>query len=295
MNNDPGAPRRSGGRGRSPRDERRRTLSQNFLHPSAARGFLNLVDPDPDLLCIEVGAGEGVLTVPLAGICSRVVAYEIDETVAGTLVDQVAALPTVDVVVGDFLATEPPDEPFQVTGNLPFSLTSAIIDWCLAAPGMTETTIISQLEYAKKRSGAYGRWSLLTVLSWPEFGWALLGRISKTQFRPVPRVDAGVLRIGRRSAPLLAGNQLPGYWDLVEFGFTGVGGSLFASLRQRYPRNQLSAAFRAAQVDPDTVVAFVHPDQWLKLFARLHPGEPALGGGRGRGSPGRGRGRRNRR
>src|SRR5205823_11465676 len=99
----------------------------------------------------------------------------------------------VRVEAGDFLAARPPPRPFQVVGNVPFSITSDVVGWCLVAPALRSATLITQLEYARKRTGGYGRWSLVTVRTWPVFSWELRGRIPRQRFRPVPRVDAGVL------------------------------------------------------------------------------------------------------
>jgi 23S rRNA (adenine-N6)-dimethyltransferase len=207
----------------------------------------------------------------------RLIAYEVDPAVAARLRARLAAsadgIPGVTVVVGDFLAARPPQEPFQVAGNAPFSVTSPIIDWCLRAPGLTTATLITQLEYARKRTGGYGRWSLRTVTTWPMFDWQLRGTIGREQFRPVPRVDAGILRLARRPVPLVPAARMPAYQRLVQAGFTGVGGSLLASLRRDYPLPRLTAAFRAAGVPRGMVVAFVTPPQWIELFRILNHAE----------------------
>jgi 23S rRNA (adenine-N6)-dimethyltransferase len=265
---------RSGGSGgsRSQRDLRRRTLSQNFLLRSGADKYLALLSLDPELLCVEVGAGEGVLTERLADHCRALIAHELDPDVARTLTRRLGPREGVQVVVGDFLRSTPPAEAFQVVGNVPFSRTSDIIAWCLSADRLVDATLITQLEYAKKRTGVYGRWSQLTVLTWPEFSWEIRGVVPRHQFRPVPRVDGGVLRVARRPVSLLPAATLPAYRRLVERGFIGVGGSLFASLSRVYPRDRLGLAFKEAGVDRSTVVAFVTPDQWLTLFTALGPG-----------------------
>jgi 23S rRNA (adenine-N6)-dimethyltransferase len=224
---------------------------------------------DPGRLCLEVGAGEGIVTQRLAGMCREVIAYEVDPNLAGRLTARLHAYPNVRVVIGDFLAARAPREPFHVVGNAPFSLTSPIVDWCLGAGAMTSATLITQLEYARKRTGGYGRWSLLTVSTWPRVDWRLRGTISRTQFRPVPRVDAGILHLARRSEPLIPARRLGAYQRLVRAGCSGVGGSLLASLRREYPADRLGAAFRAAGIDRGAVVAFVSPTQWVELFRVL--------------------------
>ncbi len=266
-----GAPAAGGG----DRGYLRRALSQNFLRDAGARQFLSLVAADPVPLAVEVGAGEGVLTGDLARRYPRVLAYEVDPAMAQRLRNRVAAFGNVRVIVGDFLAARPPREPFQVVGNVPFSITSAIVSWCLRADRLTSATIITQAEFAKKRSGAYGRWTRLTIMTWPEFSWELRGQIRRSEFRPVPKVDAGVLCLTRRPEPLIPAARLAAYRRMVELGFTGLGGTLSASLRRSYSAGQVTAAFRDAGLDRHTVVAFVTPDQWLRLFAALEPRDGA--------------------
>ncbi|MFF0011915.1 ErmE/ErmH/ErmO/ErmR family 23S rRNA (adenine(2058)-N(6))-methyltransferase [Streptomyces sp. NPDC005374] len=249
-----------------------RALSQNFLADRAAAARLaRLAVPDPRAapLLLEVGAGEGALTARLAPRCRRLLAYEIDERLVPGLGARFSAVPQVRVVAGDFLATTPPRTPFSVVGNVPFSRTSAIVDWCLRAPALTDATLLTQLEYARKRTGDYGSWTRLTVLSWPRHEWRLVGRVGRHSFRPVPQVDAGILRIERRRVPLLTPTALPGWRHLVELGFSGVGGSLHASLRRTHSRRRVDTAFRSAGLDRTVLVGAVSPGRWLRLHEVL--------------------------
>lgn len=252
--------------------QRARTLSQNFLADRAtADRVARLAAPDrrhPPLL-LEVGAGNGALTEPLARRSRELHAYEIDPRLVPGLRARFAHAPHVRVVAGDFLAARPPRTPFSVAGNVPFSRTADIVDWCLTAPGLTDATLLTQLEYARKRTGDYGRWTLLTVRTWPRHEWRLAGRVSRYGFRPAPRVDAGILRIERRPTPLLADSAQRSWRDLVELGFSGVGGSLHASLRRAHPRRRVDAAFRAAGLDRGVLVGEVPPARWLRLHEEL--------------------------
>jgi 23S rRNA (adenine-N6)-dimethyltransferase len=250
-------------------------LSQNYLRgPEAARQFLGAVRPDPDGLCLEVGAGEGVLTARLATLFGEVIAYEIDQSLAGKLAARVADRTNVRVLLTDFVTARQPSRPFQVVGNAPFSLTSPIIDWCLRASRMTAATLITQREYARKRTGGYGRWTQLTVSTWPQVTWRLAGTIARTNFRPVPRVDAAILRLERRAEPLISPARQAAYRRLVQAGFSGLGGSVQASLRRSYPANQVATACASAGLDRRAVVAYVSPEQWIQIF-RVLDGPPA--------------------
>lgn len=231
--------------------------------------YMSMVDLAPDDLAVEVGAGDGALTAVVAGQVRQLIAYEIDSYHAQRLNRRVQQFHNVRVVPRDFLSSKPPREPFVVVGNVPFSITAQVVNWCLHAGTMKSATLITQLEYAKKRTGAYHRWSLLTIRTWPWINWQLRGRIARDQFRPVPKVDAGVLQLTRRDEPLLPESDSYAYHRMVEIGFSGVGGTLYKSLVQHYPRASVAAAFDAADVDRGRVVAFVTPQEWLRLFRAL--------------------------
>ncbi|MFF3857154.1 ErmE/ErmH/ErmO/ErmR family 23S rRNA (adenine(2058)-N(6))-methyltransferase [Micromonospora sp. NPDC002575] len=252
------------------RDRSRRVLSQNFLaDPAAVARIVAAARPGPGDLLVEVGAGRGRLTRALAARCGRLVAYEVDPVAAADLAVTCADLPGVTLRRADFLAAESPAEPFAVVGNIPWSLTAAVVRWCLAADRLRSATLLTQLEYARKRTGHAGRWSRLTVLTWPRFAWRLAGTVPRTAFRPVPRVDAGILRLDRRPEPLLPPGELPAYRRLVEVGFGGVGGGVAASLSRHRPRARVDAALRAVRLDRDALPGEVWPEQWITLHRLL--------------------------
>ena len=137
---------------RTERDRRRRELSQNYLRSGAAAArFLRAVTVDPGGLCLEVGAGEGILTDRLAGMCRELVAYELDPAVGDRLKARMGGRGNVRIVIGDFLSARPPAGPFQVVGNAPFSVTSPIVDWCLNAATMTSAVRSATLDRSRPR------------------------------------------------------------------------------------------------------------------------------------------------
>ncbi|MFI9630380.1 ErmE/ErmH/ErmO/ErmR family 23S rRNA (adenine(2058)-N(6))-methyltransferase [Streptomyces sp. NPDC052042] len=256
--------------GRSEADRRRRVHGQNFLiDRETVRRFARFADPDPGEVVVEIGAGNGVITREMARLCQRVVAYEIDRSFADRLRQSTAADPRIEVITGDFLKSRQPEGAFSVVGNIPFGNTADIVDWCLNARRLRTTTLVTQLEYARKRTGGYGRWSRLTVSTWPEVEWRMGERISRQRFRPVPAVDSAVLRLERRPETLIPPRLMHDFRDLVDTGFTGKGGSLDASLRRRFPPRRVAAAFRTARLERGVVVAYVTPNQWITLFEEL--------------------------
>lgn len=251
--------------------DNRRRFSQNFLtDPGVARHLVRVAGVGPEDLVVEVGPGEGALTRFLAPTARRVLAYEIDPRLAGRLRERYRDPASgVRVVHADLTRVRPPREEFHVVANIPYARTADILRWCLAAPELASATLLTQLEYARKRTGGFGRWSRLTVLTWPQWSWALAGRIDRRRFRPVPRVDSGILVLRRRRTPLVEPERMPGYRRMVELGFGGVGGSLGASLRRAHPARRVDRALAGARVGPNTPVGRVSPEQWLEVFGAL--------------------------
>lgn len=248
------------------RASKRRRLSQNFLtDPRVAAALVRLSGVTRGDLVLEIGPGRGIVTQALARKAGRTQAYELDPVLARRLAGRYADDPRVHCVHRDFLSTSPPSEPFSVVANIPYARTAAIVEWCLKARELESATLLTQLEYARKRTGDYGRWSLLTATTWPWFSWELHGQVPRHSFRPIPSVDSAILRITRRSEPLV--RQQDSYIELVRTGYSGIGGTVRASLRTRY--RGVDEALTATGIDHNTVVAYVHPDQWVDLHSML--------------------------
>lgn len=248
----------------------RARLSQNFLTDAGtARMLVRRSGIGPDDLVVEIGPGDGMLTRQLAGAAGRILAYEKDSACAARLRARYAGDPRIRCYHLDFRAASAPREPFAVVANIPFASSTDIVRWCLNARQLTSATLLTQLEFARKYSGAYDRWTKLTVAEWPAVTMTMGPRVGRWKFDPVPGVDGGVLHLTRRAQPLLTGGEAAAYRDTVELGFTGVGGSLANSLRRGYPARTVRRACATAGIPMDAPVGLVHPDRWLTLFRAL--------------------------
>ncbi|WP_199033909.1 23S ribosomal RNA methyltransferase Erm [Glycomyces salinus] len=252
------------------RASNRKRLSQNFLiDPGVARMIAHSSRVGPDDLVVEIGPGDGMLTRQLLGRARRVLAFEKDGRFADRLRRRNAGDDRLRCVHADFRDARLPDEPFAVVANIPYGLTTECVRWCLETRHLTSATLVTQLEFARKHTGDFGRWTKLTVAHWPAWEFTLGRRIGKRNFRPVPSVDSAVLHVRRRQRPLLPHRALGEYRRLVELGFTGVGGSLHASLRRSVGPRRADRACEAAGVARDLPVGLVPPQSWLRLFESL--------------------------
>ncbi|NEW45609.1 ribosomal RNA small subunit methyltransferase A [Nocardia cyriacigeorgica] len=246
--------------GHTPRDRARHGLSPSFLTDGPA--VEQVVEAArPTGLILDPRSGTGALTAALARTGAEVVGYETDPLLAVKL----KARTGFEVVKGDPTTARSPREPFAVVGNISFPDTPKIIDWCWRAPSLTSATLVTPWEYARTQSGDSGHWSQITVQSWPWFTWEQLGVIDRENFRPKPSVGSAILRIERRPEPLVTEESV--YQDVVQLGFSGIGGSVHASLSTRY--GGVDSAFDGAGIAHDIAAARVHPDQWITLAGLL--------------------------
>jgi 23S rRNA (adenine-N6)-dimethyltransferase len=191
---------------RTPRDERRRRLGQNFLQADVAKTVVAGASFQPSDLVVEIGAGLGSLTFPLAQLVSQVLAVEIDPILASRLRREIQSrdITNVSVVCCDARRYRLPRRPFRAFGSLPFGATTALMRHLLDDPGsqLERADLVVQWEVARKRATAPPS-SLMSAAWAPWWVFELGRRISAEAFRPLPAVDAAVLRVRRREPAVL--------------------------------------------------------------------------------------------
>jgi 16S rRNA (adenine1518-N6/adenine1519-N6)-dimethyltransferase len=152
---------------------------------------------------LEIGPGRGGLTAALQQRAGRVIAIEKDPELV-TLLRQ--RFPGVTVIDGDALeldwrALAGPD--FLLAGNIPYNITSPLIDKALTPPVPVRIVFLVQKEVADRvtaspHSSAYGALSIgVQAVARPE----RLFRVRAGAFQPPPLVDSTVLRLTPLDAP----------------------------------------------------------------------------------------------
>lgn len=241
----------------------RHELGQNFLADRRVIARIAAAAGASDDPILEIGPGDGALTVALAGLGRPVTAVELDARRARRLA--ATAPPGVRVDVGDILDYRLPNRPYVIVGNIPFHLTTAILRKVLAAPHWTEALLLVQWEVARRRAGVGGA-SQLTAQWWPWFAFTLLERVPAHAFRPKPSVDGGLLRIERRPRPLVEGRGA--YQRFVARTFAAPGRGLVDILPRttRLPRPVLERWMSQHGVAPRALPKQLTAEQWAGLW-----------------------------
>jgi 23S rRNA (adenine-N6)-dimethyltransferase len=172
---------------------------------------------------VDFGAGTGVLTAALARAAASVVAIELDGTLANRLAVKFAETPNVVVLHAVVRNVPLPRTPYRVVANPPFGHTAAILHRLLDQPGagLVRADLVLQWQVARHRAGVHEGPPLdLLGATWaPWWRFARGRRLPAASFDPRPAVDAAVLEITRRPAPLVDPALFDRYAAFVREGF----------------------------------------------------------------------------
>ena len=234
-----------------------RRLGQHFLaSQSALDRIADAACPNhPESktpLLVEIGPGRGALTSCLIARAERVIALEVDPVLVHYLRQKFREdieSGRLTLVEADVLQTDLSQwGPAVVAGNLPYYITSPILERVFAPPATwTRAVFLVQSEVAHRMAAGPGNrdFGYLSVLAQVHARVEVLFEVSRTAFRPPPKVESAVVRLEPRDAA-------------ADFGIADVPEFLrFASACFRHKRktlkNNLLAAYgpEAAKGLPD--------------------------------------------
>jgi 16S rRNA (adenine1518-N6/adenine1519-N6)-dimethyltransferase len=180
----------------------KKEYGQHFL---ADRNILDVIgrlaELAPGDVVLEIGPGQGVLTHYLAERVSRVHAVEIDRALETALSDLPA---NVDLVFGDALQVELPQDVTKLVANLPYNVaTPLVVESLDGLPSIELWCVMVQREvaerfFAQPGTKEYGAVSVLVQLAAERTGFH---PISRTVFRPQPNVDSALVAFRRTELP----------------------------------------------------------------------------------------------
>jgi len=188
----------------------KKRLGQNFLKSKAiVDRVLGLVAPGKNDCIVEIGPGRGALTMPLAESSASVWAIEFDRDLILYLASLLTNYPNVRLINGDFLDFDPTAanlDRFKLVGNLPFNITSPVLDWCLKYRDRLECAVLMvQRELGARIAGSPGSkdWSPLAIFTQSAFRVERCFDVAPSHFIPVPEVTSTVLRLIPHAKPLV--------------------------------------------------------------------------------------------
>lgn len=174
-------------------------IDKNIIQKIIKRARLKLSD-----IVVEIGAGRGELTFPLAQKVTHVFAIEKDKELFYLLKDCIRerrinniTLVKEDALKWDF-SEACPQKKLVVVGNIPYSISSPLINRLIKDKAFIERAIIMlQMEFAKRLIAAPNtkEYGSITVLLRYHATVKKLFEVSRNVFLPKPDVDSMVVEI----------------------------------------------------------------------------------------------------
>jgi 16S rRNA (adenine1518-N6/adenine1519-N6)-dimethyltransferase len=206
---------------------------------------------------VEVGAGLGSLTIPLAEAGARVLAIEVDRGLSRALREVVGSYPNVRVEVSDAMRTDWTTalgvDRWSMVSNLPYNVSVPLLLELLQTAPIDRYVVMVQREagerlVARPGEDAYGAVSVRVAY---RADARVLRRVPADVFWPRPKVDSVLVRLDPR--PPAVDVDPAALFAVVDEGFAERRKTMANALR-RLSRDAGDAAEILRAVDPDPSV-----------------------------------------
>jgi 16S rRNA (adenine1518-N6/adenine1519-N6)-dimethyltransferase len=220
------------------------------------------LDPQPGETVLEIGPGRGALTDVLLGRGLKVIAIERDRALAAALETRENLI----VITGDALKLDwHRYGAAKVIGNIPFYITSPLIDKALIPPIPERVVFLMQDEVADRMASPPGSktYGALSV------GVQTVARVEKLftvapgAFRPPPKVRSALIRMTPLAQPLVMDVEVAPLRAFVTACF---------SRRRKQLKNAVpgltEAELEEMGFDPTVRPERLPPEAFVRLFRR---------------------------
>lgn len=205
-----------------------KSLGQNFLISDTIRNrILELIDFGKYNTIIEIGGGLGALSIPIASGVSNFIVYEIDKVLRDWLEKELPNHCDNVTVHGDFLNEYPldnlEDRNFLIIGNIPYQITSPILDRIFNASKLpSETILMMQREVADRITAdcgtrARGR---LSVFCEYHFKVTDVVDVEAAAFYPQPKVGSRVLKLVTKDKFIFDAYRKKKFFSMIKQSFS---------------------------------------------------------------------------
>ncbi|PWB23434.1 16S rRNA (adenine(1518)-N(6)/adenine(1519)-N(6))-dimethyltransferase [Stenotrophomonas sp. SPM] len=233
----------------------KKQLGQHFL---ADRHYIDkivmAVNPKDGDRLVEIGPGQGAITLPLLRVHPKLTVIEFDRDLIAPLTAAAEPLGDLTIVQGDVLRVDftalAAGEPIRLVGNLPYNISSPILFHALEhAAVVRDMHFMLQKEVVDRMAAApaskvYGR---LSVMLQAYCQVTSLFVVPPGAFRPPPKVDSAVVRLVPRDPASVNINDHKRFADVVKAAF----GQRRKTLRNALNNVVTAEQFAAAGVRPD--------------------------------------------
>ena len=262
----------------------KKSLGQHFLRSaSAVRAIVASGKTTSTDTVLEIGPGEGVLTVAILATGARVVALEKDADLIPILTERFAQEITsgqLTLLHMDVLDFSPKTHglkkgEYKLIANIPYYITGAIMEQFLENEYPPSCIVVLiQKEVAQRAVSRDGKESILSI-SVKAFGTPkITAKVPASAFRPAPKVDSAVLTIENISTLKFSENgatpqEIRHFFSIVRAGFAHKRKLLIRNLEEVSEKDAIEKAFSTLQLSPLARAETVPVEIWIELAKKL--------------------------
>ncbi len=256
-------------------------MGQHFLkNPFILRKIINHISPQKEDFIIEIGAGKGVLTFPLAQKAGKVIAIEKDKTLTPFLREK--NIPHLKILEADALKIDFKElikdeldfrEKVKVVGNLPYSISSPLLFKTFQDRELiSECFFLIQKEVAERICAQPGskKYAPLSILFQNYFSIKLLFIVGPESFKPPPQVKSALISLKKRVNPLFPIKREKDFHEFLKGAFRSRRKTLFNNLKMlNYPNLIIKKAFLKLNLSKMLRPEELSLSQFVELFEFL--------------------------
>lgn len=253
----------------------KKSLGQHWLKDRFVLGDIaDAADISSEDTVLEIGPGLGTLTSELLRRAKKVVAVELDESLAAKLPGQFpgTALEVVNQDILNFDLGQLPKD-YIVVANVPYYITSKIIKHLMTAANRPKTTVLLiQKEVAERLAAEPGDMSILAISAQVYATVELDQVVPAEYFTPPPKVDSQVVVLHTLPTPLITEDEEKAFFRLVKAGFVAKRKKLRSSLSAGLAVSKSTAEewLRQADINPDARAEMLSVEDWQRLLKVVH-------------------------
>ena len=251
-----------------------KSLGQNFL---VDKNFVDKIVDAADVSgknVIEIGPGIGTITYEMAKVAKKVVAIEIDDSLIPIIEENMEEFDNFDLIHEDILkadlekivAEEFAGESFKVVSNLPYYITTPIIEKLVTSNlPCTDMTIMVQKEVADRMLATEKdkEYSSLSVFVKYYADAKKVTNVPKSVFMPQPKIDSTVLKLELRKYTDDVDEEK--LFSLIHAGFNKRRKTILNSLSDAVEKDKLRLAFEKLGIKDNLRAENLSLDDFINL------------------------------
>lgn len=234
----------------------KKKFGQNFLIDQNVLTKIVEAAQIDDEQVVEIGPGIGALTQFIADRAEAVHCFEVDETLKPILAETLQAYTNVEVIFQDILKSNFEaysflEEGFSVVANLPYYITTPIIEHLIPYRDKIKSiTIMMQKEVAQRIQAAPGskQYGSLSIYLQTYFEAEIAFIVPKTVFMPQPDVDSAILRLVPKKALYFDAAVIPTFEKVIRAAFATRRKTILNNLQRVYSKEKTKHYLEKIQI-----------------------------------------------